>query len=169
MENPELSLAALLRRGGLFYHAPGTRSVELLTWLVNMVTDRAGRGAVDREKLLTAVLEREELMPTAMGNGVALPHPRNPVIEKAGDQFAALAFPETPLDWEALDGKPVHAVILLVSASAKAHLSLLQRITFFCRDEGFCRLLDRQAPAEEILAYIEQTEGAWLPERIDPV
>jgi PTS system nitrogen regulatory IIA component len=162
MESGGPNLSALLRRGGIFYHAPGKLSREILTWLVDAIPARnAGSEGIDKDLLLKAVLEREDLMPTAMGNGIALPHPRNPVIEKEEDQFAALAFPENAIDWAALDGKPVTTVILAVSASARMHLSTLQRITFFCRDGTFCALLARRAAAEEIFAYIEKTEAGW--------
>jgi PTS system nitrogen regulatory IIA component len=100
-------------------------------------------------------------MPTASGNGIALPHPRNPIINSEADEFAAIAFPETPLEWGALDGLPVDTVILLVSASPKSHLASLQKISFFCRDEKFCALLKGRAPGEEILAYIETAEAGW--------
>jgi PTS system nitrogen regulatory IIA component len=116
---------------------------------------------MDSPQLLKAVLEREELMPTAMGNGIALPHPRNPLIEKEEDQFVAIAFPEDDIDWGALDGQKVHSIILIVSASAKTHLFTLQRISYFCRDEAFCSLLKRRAPAQEIIQHIEKTEQGW--------
>jgi PTS system nitrogen regulatory IIA component len=100
-------------------------------------------------------------MSTAMGNGIALPHPRNPVIEKNEDQCAVLGFLENEVDWGALDGKNVTAVILVVSASARFHLAALQRISFFCRDGGFCALLENRASPEELVSYIGKTEAAW--------
>jgi len=151
-----VSLAALLRRGGVYYHLPGTLPKEALNSFIERIP-----AIPEPDKLLQAILEREELMPTAMGNGIALPHPRNPIIEKEDEQFVALAFPENEIDWGALDGKPVHSIILIVSASAKMHLSTLQRISFFCRDENFCALLKRRAPAEEIIRVIEETEQGW--------
>ena len=151
------NLFSLLRKGGIYYQLPGTSPKDALTALISLVPEASS----GKDILLQAILEREELMPTAMGKGIALPHPRNPVIEKEEDQFAALAFPENNIDWSALDGKPVHAIILVVSASARMHLSLLQRITFFCQDEGFCSLLKRCAPAEEIFDYIEKAEQGW--------
>ena len=167
------ALSVLLRRGGVYYGLPGSRPGEILRALVESVprvrrsnANSGGTGggldsAEGRARLLKAVLEREELLSTAVGNGIALPHPRNPVIENGDDQFAALAFTENPVDWGALDGRPVRAVILVVSASPKMHLASLQRITFFCRDEQFCGLLDRRAPAEEIVDYVEKTEAGW--------
>jgi len=164
-----VSLSGLFRRGGVYYQLPGKLPKEALAALIglipaadNSIIPNPPNGEIHgRNKLLQAVLEREELMPTAMGNGIALPHPRNPLIENAEEQFAALAFLENEIDWGALDGKPVHSIILLVSASAKMHLATLQRITFFCRDENFCALLKRRAPAEEIFSLIEKTEQGW--------
>jgi PTS system nitrogen regulatory IIA component len=150
------NLSALFRKGGVYYAVPGEHPKDALASLVGLIP-----GVPDNDKLLKAILEREDLMPTAMGNGIALPHPRNPVIENEDAQFAALAFPENDIDWGALDSRPVHTIILVVSASAKTHLASLQRITFFCRDETFCALLKRRAPAEEIFAYIEKTEQGW--------
>ena len=151
-----VNLSTLLRRGGVYYQVPGKHPKEALSSLVDILA-----APLSPANLLQAILEREELMPTAMGNGIALPHPRNPVIEKEEDQFAALAFPENEIDWGALDGKPVHSIILIVSASARMHLFSLQRITFFCRDDGFCLLLKNRAPAEEIVGYVEKTEQGW--------
>jgi len=151
-----VSLAGLLHRGGVYYHLQGTLPKEALSSFIERIP-----AIPEPDKLLQAILEREELMPTAMGNGIALPHPRNPIIEKEDEQFVALAFPENEIDWGALDGKAVHSIILIVSASPKMHLSTLQRISFFCRDENFCALLKRRAPAEEIMRVIEETEQGW--------
>jgi PTS system nitrogen regulatory IIA component len=163
MLQKNIHLSRFLEKGGIYYDVPGTQPREILTWLVNAVPADSPEipAAVFKDALLKAVLEREELMPTAMGNGIALPHPRSPVIQSEDKQFAALAFPEQEINWQSLDGKPVTAVILVISASAKIHLALLQRITFFCQDEGFRDLLKRRAPATEILDYIERAEAAW--------
>jgi PTS system nitrogen regulatory IIA component len=159
MEEPaskmETSLAQLFRRGAFFYGVPGSLPGDVLTWLVNALP------LANRDDLLKAVLEREELMSTAIGNGIALPHPRNPVIENEEDQFAVLGFLESEVDWNALDGQKVGTVILIASASPRLHLASLRRITFFCRDEGFCALLKARASKEEILSFIEKTEALW--------
>jgi PTS system nitrogen regulatory IIA component len=160
MDNPAdtVQLAELIKRGGMFYTIPGTSPREVLTGLINTVSVPP---QTDRSKLLEAVLEREALLPTAMGNGIALPHPRNPIITDPGKQFAAIAFLERDLAWGALDGKPVQTLILVVSASEKYHLSILSRLTYFCRQESFCALLKNRAPLEKISTVIQEAEAAW--------
>jgi PTS system nitrogen regulatory IIA component len=160
MAKPEDSgdLADLFGRGGFYYRVPGASPKEVLSRLVESLKLPV---SVQREALLAAVLEREDLMSTAAGNGFALPHPRDFVVSAASDQFAALAFPAGPVDWGALDGRPVNAVILVVSASPKLHLRTLQRLSFFCHDREFRSLLEKRAPEETVLSYIKKTEGVW--------
>jgi PTS system nitrogen regulatory IIA component len=100
-------------------------------------------------------------MSTAVGHGISLPHPRNPLITDTHEQFVAIAFPKRNVDWSALDGAPVHTVILIVSASAKLHLRTLSQINFFCQQESFRALLENRASREEIIKVIGDAEEAW--------
>jgi PTS system nitrogen regulatory IIA component len=117
--------------------------------------------SVNRAALLGAVLEREALMPTAVGNGIALPHPRNPVITESAGQLVSIVFAERGLNWEALDGKPVRTVMLLLSASPRMHLHTLSRINYFCQQRPFVDLLEKRASPAEILHMIAETEKTW--------
>jgi PTS system nitrogen regulatory IIA component len=156
-ENGE-SLAVLVERGGIFYGIPGTRPENILTELIARLP---GEIAPPGDLLLKAVLEREALMSTGIGKGIALPHPRNPVITGENKQFVAVAFPEIPVDWKALDGKAVHTALLIVSASARLHLHTLSKINFLCRQEEFLELLQNRAPKEAIIKAIEEAEKTW--------
>jgi PTS system nitrogen regulatory IIA component len=151
----EPGLIELIRRGGGFRTIPGSSPQELLT---NLIRGIALPPKVDRTVLLRAVLEREALMTTAVGNGIALPHPRNPLITDPAEQFVTISFTERDLNWEALDGKPVHTAILIVSASPRMHLHTLSRLNFFCQQEPFRLRLRNRASAAEILTAIEETE-----------
>ncbi|MFP3043253.1 PTS sugar transporter subunit IIA [Treponema primitia] len=154
----EPGLIELIKRGGGFHIIPGAGPQELL---INLIGGIYLPPSVDRTVLLNAVLEREALMSTAVGSGIALPHPRNPLITDPAEQFVTLAYTEQGLNWEALDGKPVHTVMLIVSASAKMHLHTLSRINFFCQQESFRALLGRRAPEADILKAIEEIEQTW--------
>jgi PTS system nitrogen regulatory IIA component len=137
---------------------PGNFSREALAALIAALPALA---SVTDEDLLRAVLEREALMSTSIGRGIAIPHPRNPVTSDPAEQFAALAFLEHPVDWNGLDGKPVDTLLLVVSASAKLHLQTLSKITFFCQQETFLGFLKRRASGEEIIQFIKDTERDW--------
>jgi PTS system nitrogen regulatory IIA component len=146
----------LIERGGVYNKVPGTNPKEVLSALIGLLPQLR-----QSEDLLKAVLEREALMSTSIGRGIALPHPRNPAVSKSEDQFAALAFLEHPVDWNALDSKPVDTLLLIVSASAKLHLHTLSKITFFCQQDVFLELLKKRASKEEIIKFIKDTERDW--------
>jgi PTS system nitrogen regulatory IIA component len=156
MEGP--ALIELIKRGGDFRIIPGATPRELLANLIGTIDLPL---PVDRMVLFNAVLEREALMPTAVGNGIALPHPRNPVITESAGQFVSIVFAERGLNWEALDGKPVRTVMLILSASPRMHLHTLSRINYFCQQRSFVELLERRASPSEILQVIEETEKTW--------
>jgi PTS system nitrogen regulatory IIA component len=159
MENQtETGLIELVKRGGVYYGVPGTNPREVIT---NLIGSIAMPGTLDREKLLEAVLEREALMTTAVGHGIALPHPRNPLITEAAEQFVAIAFWAQRVDWKALDKEPVRTVMLIVSASSKLHLHTLSRINYFCQQESFRTLLDRCPPRDDIITVIAEAEQTW--------
>ncbi len=151
-------LIALVRRGGVYYNISGTAPNEVLADLVATVPLPA---SIDPEALLTALREREALMPTAVGNGIALPHPRSPIITDPQDQFISICFLSQGVDWKALDGKPVRTLILIVSASPKLHLRTLSRISFLCQQVSFRNLLERRASREEIIQAVTEAERAW--------
>ena len=158
MDETVIGLAELLKQGGVFRDIEGNTSREVLTGLIQALPPVP---PISRETLLEAVLEREALMSTGIGRGIAIPHPRNPIITAADGQFTALAFLKNPVDWDSLDGERVDTLLLVVSASAKQHLHVLSEITFFSRQENFCRLLRERASLEDILRFIREAEGSW--------
>jgi PTS system nitrogen regulatory IIA component len=151
-------LAALIDRGGLYPNLRGTNPGEVLEAFIRALPPIP---SVSADELLKAVMEREALMSTGIGGGIALPHPRNPLAGVDSEQFVALGFLDTPVNWNSLDGEKVDALLLIVSSSAKQHLQTLSKITFFCRQKDFCRLLKERAPLEELLCFIKETEKNW--------
>ena len=64
----------------------------------------------DRDELLRVIIDREKLMSTGIGNGVALPHGKTNVVENSLLRSATLS---TPIDFDSLDDKPVQIILLL--------------------------------------------------------
>ena len=92
---------------------------------------------------------------TAMGRGVAFPHPRNPLAGHHDQEFVTLAYPKLPLDWGAPDGLPVKAVFFLVATSVQSHLKTLSALAKFTKDPEFQAMLDRRAGGEELTTWME--------------
>ncbi|MDR2494461.1 MAG: PTS sugar transporter subunit IIA [Spirochaetaceae bacterium] len=164
-------LSRLIERGGAARLVRAATVREAVRSFVSAIDVPEG---MDRAGLITAVLEREDLMPTGAGHGIALPHPRSPLAAAQRDQFVAVGFLEPPVDWYALDREPVHTLFLIVSSSAREHLRTLSHLYFFCQKDSFQRLLRRRPPAQEIILAVQDyeqppavspspTASAWPP------
>jgi PTS system nitrogen regulatory IIA component len=126
--------------------------VDKPTVLRNVVETLRLPDGVNREFLFEVLMAREALEPTALGDGIAVPHVRNPIVHHVQRPLLTLFFLEQPVEFGALDGLPVHTLFTLISPTVKAHLHLLSRLTFALRDADFKALILRQASRDEILA-----------------
>ena len=117
----------------------------------------AARGGGPR--LPVHVLEAREAMgSTGIGDGIAIPHVRNPILLHVAHPFVALCLLAHPVEFDAVDGQPVHALFLVVSPNVPAHLHILAQLGFVLRDAELRRLLRTAAPTEDILARIAALE-----------
>jgi PTS system nitrogen regulatory IIA component len=104
-----------------------------------------------RSLLLEVLIGREALASTAVGDGVALQHPRDPLVVPVEAPTVLICFPARPIDFGALDGKPIHTVFLLLSPTVRAHLQMLVRVAYALRDAKLTEMLPRHAPRDAIL------------------
>jgi len=156
---PELSEA--LQAGGVFYRLTGTNKE---TALRSVVEHLRLPEEVDRDFLLQVMLAREALASTGIGDGIAIPHVRNPIVLHVPKPMVTLCFLEQPVEFGALDGQPVHALFTLISPTVKAHLHLLSRLAFVLRAPEMKSLVARQSSRDEIFAAIRRiSEGLKRP------
>jgi nitrogen PTS system EIIA component len=153
-----ISLAELIERGGVYYNIGGSSPTEALSEAMKALVLPKG---VDRESLLTAILEREALMPTALGHGVAIPHPRNSMLSDPEAQRVAVFFLKSPVSYNALDRKPVTVLFLILSADAKNHLATLAAVSHLCQHGNFLEFLAKRPSKEELVARIAEAEASW--------
>lgn len=151
-------LASLFARGGISYNLNGVNTEEILRDMVSVASLPTG---LDHDSFLEAILRRETMMTTAMGRGLALPHPREPMAGSSNDQRVCIGYLQKAMPWRALDGQPVHTLILIVSASQKEHLQILGKTSFLCQQESFRSLLENRASLEDICLAVRAAEGAW--------
>ena len=87
----------------------------------------AGPLGLDAGVIGDLLLDREALQPTALSNGIAIPHTRDFLLNAHYD-VVTIAFLKNPIDYGALDGKPVHTLFFLFATDDKKHLHLLAKI-----------------------------------------
>ncbi|MCY2953852.1 MAG: PTS sugar transporter subunit IIA [Planctomycetota bacterium] len=146
-------LADALRAGGVLYDVRGEDKVSALRAVCDVLPLPEG---VNRDDLYAVLLARETLGSTWIGNGIAIPHPRSPLILNVKRPSVTLAFLRQPVDFGALDGKRVGVLFTIISTTIRLHLCLLSHLMYTLQDVGFARLLHRRGSAEEILGAMEQ-------------
>jgi PTS system nitrogen regulatory IIA component len=149
------SVSDALRLGGVFYDLPGDTPESALREVVSRLNLPPG---LDPEFLLQTLLAREALGSTALGNGIAIPHVRNPIVGSTGESAISLCFLRNPIDFDAVDGQPVTILFTLVTPNVKAHLHLLAKLAFLLHDHAFLELLHRPGGEAEIMTAIRVLE-----------
>lgn len=115
--------------------------------------------AAPEEEVLALLLEREQLQSTGIGDGVAIPHS---ALENAEGQAAALLLFPKGIDFDAIDGQPVHIVFGVVGPKRATgeHLRTLARISRLLRDEGTRKQLANADSSASAYALIEAHDAA---------
>lgn len=112
----------------------------------------------DRNKVLKAVFDREDMMSTGIGNNVAIPHGKSNGVDQLS---VALGVSDSDIDFDSLDGKPVRLVFLLLSPenSAGPHIKMLSRISRLLNQKNFRKkLISCKTPAETLEIIKEEEE-----------
>jgi PTS system nitrogen regulatory IIA component len=150
------SLVQALEAGGVHYRVSGADRESALSEAVRLLRLPE---EVDGEFLLRVLLAREAMAPTAVGDGIAIPHVRNPVVLHIDRPTVELCFLERPIEYGALDGEPVQALFLVISPTTRAHLHLMSKLSFVLRDAEVRRALKRQASRPELFSLVRRAEG----------
>lgn len=153
---PRIGLTDALESGGIFYRIGGTDRDQVLADIVNHLRLPE---ELDRSLLLKFLLSRENLCSTGIGNGIAIPHLRNPGLLPIARPTVTLCFLENRVDFQAIDGAPVDTVFTILAPDLPSHLRLLSRLGFALRSAGFCRQLAPPGSREAILAALRRTEA----------
>lgn len=166
------SLSDLLRAGGIFHDIDAPDKMGVLREFVARLPLPAEQ---NRDALLSVLEAREAMGSTGIGDGIAIPHVRNPIVLHVEQPFVTLCLLRHAVDFDAIDGKPVHAVFMVISPTVPVHLGILGQLGFVLRDEELRGMLRDRASAEAILGRIEmieltRTTGSYAsPARQHPV
>ena len=156
------TLAACLRTGGIHHNIGGADRQAVLRAVVNVLH----LPEVDKETLVQVLLAREATGSTGIGDGIAIPHVRQPIVMGGSAASISLCFLERPVDFCAVDGSPIHTLFLMISTTVRGHLQTLARLGSALGSAEFKNAVIRRASAEEILLEAERVEArSALPAR----
>lgn len=128
---------------------------DVLRELVELAAGELGPAAAGA--ILAAVRDREQLLSTGIGSGVAIPHGNTSYIDHI---IMAAGVAREPIDFDALDGKPVELFFLLIGpeSAAGAHVKALSRISRLLRREGLRRELRAAVSGAQFLEIIRTSD-----------
>jgi PTS system nitrogen regulatory IIA component len=155
------TLAEALRAGGLVRVAGGGTLADAVRAALEQVplADEA-----DRALLLELVLSREAAGSTVVLDGIALPHPRRPIVLTTGRPLVMATYLDPPVRPPA-GGTPVHTLLTLICPTIRAHLAMLARIAHVLRRPEFAGLLERRGSLAELIAAVERIEAPFHANR----
>lgn len=129
---------------------------DLLRELVDVLA--AGDGITDADAILQAVRDREAILSTGIGHGVAIPHGKSPAVPELRMAAGRTA---GPVDFDSLDGEPVELLFLLVGPESAAgpHIKALSRISRLVRRDEVRDRLVQAGSAQEFLDALREAEA----------
>jgi PTS system nitrogen regulatory IIA component len=153
------SLSDALAAGGVHHDVPGADRDAALRAVVERLPLPAG---TDRDFFLTFLLARENAGSTALGDGIAIPHVRSPLVLQGTTPIVTLCYLKAPIDFKAADGEPVHTLFTFVTGTVRSHLHLLSTLAHVLHDPTVRAALARRAGGEEVVAAVRAAELARL-------
>ncbi|MFI5343835.1 MAG: PTS sugar transporter subunit IIA [Chlamydiales bacterium] len=152
----QFSLFRAVHKGDVLHHVPGKSKEDVIRFTMKTVAKKLH---IDEDVMTELLLDREKLMPTALNNGIGVPHTRDSFINLHHDVIIVV-FPEEQLEYGALDGLPVHTLFFLFACEDKRHLHLLAKIAHLSSQPGSLDLFKTQPSKEHLLSYVKQWEGS---------
>ncbi len=156
-ETSPATIAALLAGDRVHLRVKAADKDRLIRALVAKLPD-VGLSE-DAETVVDAILARERLLSTGVGDGVALPHAKVKEIDHTSVIFATTA---QPIDFDAFDGEPVRLVFLMVGTTdaSQGHIRILGRVSRLLNKPGVRTALIEASSVSDFLAVIEKAEEA---------
>ena len=152
-----MQLVDVLKENMIFLNFEAANKEEAIDKFINSL-DRTGT-IKEPNALKDALLEREKLGTTGIGNGIAMPHARSSAIK---DLTVAFFRSEKGIDFKSMDSEPVHLVFLLLApvTAGGPYLKLLAKISRLLRSDDFRKSLLDAKDVSSVLQIIQDND--WL-------
>jgi len=159
-----ISLADAVEAGGVLSDVTGDDTRHILRNVIEGLPIPESFGI---DTLLELILTRESAGSTAIGEGIAVPHPRQPVVLTVQQPLVRLCYLVQALDIPTPDGKPVDTLFLMICPTVHDHLQLLARLGAVLRNDSVRSELSSRAGVDRIVHAIRQAEFELIPSDTD--
>src|SRR5258708_20441776 len=152
-----MKLSDFVVRGAILVDMQATGKEEAIREIVGSLNQSGNLPTGDLESVARAILGREELGWSGMGQGVAVPHTRHPTVDRL---IGTVALSRGGVDFAALDGEPVDIFFLLISPPNQPgdHLRALENISRHLKDEKFVSFLRQARTRESVIELLEEAD-----------
>ena len=149
-----MTLLDLISERSIIIGLRGTTKREIIEELVNAIDTNQ---IADRGRVMESVLQREGIMSTGIGHGIAIPHGKSEAVKALS---GVLGIKREGVDFESLDGQPAYIFFLLVSPAdvSGPHIKALARISRLLKGEEFRKALIPAQTSQAILSIIAEEE-----------
>ncbi|MBM3193613.1 MAG: helix-turn-helix domain-containing protein [Chlamydiae bacterium] len=161
----QFGLYRAINKGDVIANLDSSSKEELIYLTLDGVSEKL---RLNPQAVADLFLERENLMPTALNQGIAIPHTREFLLGGLFDAVVVV-YPKVPIEWGALDNKPVHTLFFLFACDDRRHLNLLAKIAHFISSEDHLRFLETKPDQMSLLEFIKTWEASIKAKSISEI
>lgn len=151
----QFGLFRAIHKGGVYLDVEGDTKEAVISSAMKKIAKDLH---LDAEVMTELLLDREKLMPTALSHGIGVPHTRDFLLQESYD-VVSVVFPKKPIEYGALDGKPVHTLFFLFACDDRRHLHLLAKLAHLCSKPENLAFLKKRPEKSELLEYMKSWES----------
>lgn len=144
-------IAKLIHNGGIYKNVEGNTPAEIYEKISKMIDLPDG---ITSEMVYNSLCSREEVLSTAVGNGIALPHARTPIFKDDSNQKICVVYLKKPIDMKAPDERMVFVMFILLTSNSQFHLKVLSSLAGLFRNAKFRKALEDHADEATLASLI---------------
>jgi len=154
----QIDILEYLDKRDILFKIKGKSKKSIITFFVDHLISTKKVDKKYRKEIIKSLLQREEMGSTAIGGGVALPHARLENIKKV---VLCLGISSQGINFDSLDGEPVHVIALLLSHHKEAglHLKILALLARMLKDKYFIQRLKEVSQQEEVISLLRRQQS----------